>query len=171
MDSCYHHTWFFIFFFPIFIGHNNGAFFDCSLTRIRTGGGGCFEFAFFCVLCKIRTRRLQCRGRKGHIISLRKWPAPRRSIKQQAARLMLYNTQHSVPLFSSFFSHLFFSYLSTTHDIQESQHSSLSRSILSGTLKRPWTRCWPREKNAKRLPLFIRVTCSVVSVYPCANKK
>ena len=28
-----------------------------------------------------------------------------------------------------------------------------------------------RQKNAKRLPLFIRVTCSVVSVYPCANKK
>lgn len=54
------------------------------------------------------------------------------------------HSAHSVPFFSSSsFSPLFFSYLRTTHDIQESQHSSLSRSILSGTLKRPWTRCWP----------------------------
>ena len=130
----------------------------------------------FFVLCKIRTRRLQCRGRrrKGPIISLRKWPAPKRSIKQQAARLMLYNTQHSVPFFSSssFFSPLFFSYLSTTHDIQESQHSSLSRSILSRTLNGHGRAAGQnRQKNAKRLPLFIRVTCSVVSVYPCANLK
>lgn len=124
----------------------------------------CFFFRYF---PKIRTQKFVCRveeKKRGHHLSVGNGQHP--AINQTAGG--------SVDVVQ----HIRFSPSLVEYDTHKSgaAHSSLSRSILSGTtLKRPWA---PSEKTfsyfwrgKKAIAAFdVSDSRCVVSVYPCANK-